>query len=126
MTNKQRDRYLRRKYGIGIKDYNRILKAQKGKCAICGKPPKPGKNLHVDHDHVTGDIRGLLDFYCNKRVVGRNRADSVQKLVLYVTPWLDLVVNDLENHMIENQTRHMGCTCLHCVLEEINFGRSNK
>ena len=69
----RRDKYLRRKYGIDESVYREMLKAQGGKCAICRRPPKAGKNLHVDHDHVSGLIRGLLDFRCNRRLVGRHR-----------------------------------------------------
>lgn len=69
----KRDKYLRRKYGIDESIYRKMLKDQGGKCAVCRRPPKAGKNLHVDHDHVSGRIRGLLDFRCNRGLVGRHR-----------------------------------------------------
>ena len=56
---KQRDSRLRKTYGISLADYNRMLKAQKGGCAICGRPPKK-RALDVDHSHRTGKVRGLL------------------------------------------------------------------
>jgi hypothetical protein len=52
-------------YGMTISDYDNMLKKQKGVCFICQKPPKKGKSLHVDHDHNTGYVRGLLCFRCN-------------------------------------------------------------
>jgi hypothetical protein len=120
MTIKQRDKYLKRKYGIGIKEYNRMFKAQGGVCAVCGRPPKKGKNLHVDHDHYSGEVRGLLDYYCNRRIIGRNKEDTVRKLVKYIMPNFDLVINNLDMHMLEVQTRHLLCNCLGCVREEVN------
>jgi len=67
MTNKQRDTYLRRKYGISLSSYNYRLKEQKGGCAICGRKPKiGGRRLHVDHDHHTKVVRGLLCWKCNR------------------------------------------------------------
>ncbi len=69
-----RDRYLRRKYGISLEDYNTILAHQGGKCAICRcDPPKSGRAFHVDHDHKTGRVRGLLCWTDNHDVVGRLR-----------------------------------------------------
>lgn len=55
------------KYGIkgmSVDRYDAMLAAQGGTCAICGKPPKQ-KRLAVDHDHVTGEVRGLLCGPCN-------------------------------------------------------------
>lgn len=54
-----------RKYGMTPGEYDILLKRQNGVCAICGKPPKPKKKLHVDHDHMNGKVRGLLCFRCN-------------------------------------------------------------
>lgn len=42
-----------------------MLRSQGGGCALCHRPPRPGKVLHVDHDHETGSVRGLLCFTCN-------------------------------------------------------------
>lgn len=56
---------LRKRFGIDQADYFEMLKTQGGVCAICKKPPEEGKYLHVDHDHNTGDIRGLLCKPCN-------------------------------------------------------------
>jgi recombination endonuclease VII len=120
MTKKQRDQYLKRKYGIGLKEYNRMFKAQGGKCAVCRRPPKPGKNLHVDHDHASNEARGLLDYYCNRRVIGRNTEKTVRQLVAYLMPHYDLVLNNSDVHLLETQTRHVMCNCLVCVREEVN------
>jgi hypothetical protein len=57
--------HLKRKYGITIDDYEAMLVAQGGGCAICHAPEPEGHSLHVDHDHDTGAVRGLLCFNCN-------------------------------------------------------------
>jgi len=66
-------------------EYDQILEYQGGVCAICGRPPKPGKRLAVDHDHATGHVRGLLDFVCNRRVLGARSVDILVKTAAYVT-----------------------------------------
>jgi hypothetical protein len=45
-----------------------MLERQAGVCAICGRPPRGGRALDVDHDHVTGRVRGLLCGNCNRAV----------------------------------------------------------
>jgi hypothetical protein len=60
-----RKSYLKRTYGLTPKRYDEMLAAQDGVCSICGNPPREGYVLHVDHDHETGAIRGLLHFTCN-------------------------------------------------------------
>jgi len=57
--------HLKRKYGLTLADYEAMLLAQGGGCAICGAPPPDGQSLHVDHDHDSGAVRGLLCFTCN-------------------------------------------------------------
>ena len=73
-TRHKRDLYLRRVYGLGLADYERILAEQGGGCGICGKTSEQEKrNLAVDHDHDTQRIRGILCAHCNHRLVGRHR-----------------------------------------------------
>ena len=58
---------LKRLYGITPDEYFELLAAQGGGCAICTaeKPGGRGKRFHVDHDHETGEVRGLLCHACN-------------------------------------------------------------
>lgn len=60
-----RDYHLQRNFGISVDQYDELLRAQSGRCAICHSKPTPGISLHVDHDHETGSNRGLLCFRCN-------------------------------------------------------------
>lgn len=61
---------LKRKYGIEPKIYQELFNKQHGVCAICKEPESNTTStitalLAVDHDHVTGQIRGLLCKGCN-------------------------------------------------------------
>lgn len=54
------------RYGITSAQYDALLAAQGGGCACCGaKANRTGKRLFVDHDHVTGAVRGVLCHKCN-------------------------------------------------------------
>ncbi|MGH9279811.1 MAG: endonuclease domain-containing protein [Acidimicrobiales bacterium] len=57
--------HLQRKYGMTLEEYDTLFSSQGGGCAICGRLPSPGTSLHIDHDHSTGRVRGLLCFRCN-------------------------------------------------------------
>lgn len=61
--------HLKIKYGLTIGDYEDMFFRQKGVCAICKRPSltknKRFKNLFIDHNHETGEIRGLLCNNCN-------------------------------------------------------------
>lgn len=62
----KRGRNLKRLYGIGIDRYAAMFEAQGGCCAIClTHQSKLKRKLHVDHDHATGKVRGLLCQLCN-------------------------------------------------------------
>jgi hypothetical protein len=69
---------LRLLYGLSVEDYSRMLASQGGVCKLCGSPPGTGrqKRLHVDHDHKTGKVRGLLCDHCN-HALGKMKDDPV-------------------------------------------------
>ena len=63
---KMRDLYYRRTYGLSADEVDAILVAQDGVCAICGQAPERAASLHLDHDHRTGRLRGILCLNCNQ------------------------------------------------------------
>lgn len=58
---RSREWQLKRKYGLSASDYIFLFEKQRGCCKGCGKKGK----LVVDHNHITGKIRGLLCRHCN-------------------------------------------------------------
>ena len=60
-----RQHFVQKKYGLSPEEYDAMLKAQDNKCAICKKQFKDTKHIHIDHDHTTGKVRGILCSYCN-------------------------------------------------------------
>ena len=61
-------RERKRNYGISEEEYNALLEKQRGRCAIClGDSTRNTRtwSFHVDHDHATGQVRGLLCSSCN-------------------------------------------------------------
>lgn len=83
-------------YGLTPADYRGLYLAQKGRCAICQKakgkhPDDPrasgGRRLGVDHNHVTGQVRGLLctggDKTCN-RIIGWLTAPALERAAQYL------------------------------------------
>jgi hypothetical protein len=62
-----RNRVLKRLYNITQEQYNELFNKQNGCCAICKKHQSILKEkLNVDHNHLTGKIRGLLCTKCNR------------------------------------------------------------
>lgn len=54
-------------------------------CAICKEPRASFKNrLSVDHNHKSGQVRGLLCYYCNKFKVGRHSLESSKEVYDYL------------------------------------------
>ena len=63
----------------------KLSAAQNAKCGVCGRDESSFQNrLAVDHNHKTGQVRGLLCYRCNKFIVGRHTLESALKLVAYL------------------------------------------
>lgn len=83
------DAQLRRTYGISFADYSKMLGEQDHLCLICREPasggPKAASRLHVDHDHETGLVRGLLCTRCNQGLgYFRDNPDLLRSAVEYL------------------------------------------
>lgn len=82
-----RELHLRKSYGLTVADFEAMLTAQGGGCAACGikSVRRTGHSFHVDHDHSTGAVRGLLCGSCN--VALGQLGDStvrIQQLLAYL------------------------------------------
>jgi hypothetical protein len=82
-----KNRVFLKLYGITLETYNKMLAEQNYTCALCpgtyGR--KEGEGLQVDHDHVTGKIRGLLCGLCNKGLgMFKDDPDLLERAANYV------------------------------------------
>lgn len=78
---KRREYRLRYLYGLSLTDYDDLLQAQNGLCALgCGKEARV-----VDHCHETGKVRGLLCTGCNT-TIGKmgDTIEKVQRIIMYL------------------------------------------
>jgi len=61
-----RDYHLRERYDISLEDFNELFVKQNGCCAICNiHQAQTSRRFHLDHNHKTKQIRGLLCESCN-------------------------------------------------------------
>lgn len=80
-----RDDTYKRKYGITLEEYNKMLADQKNVCAICGLFCTTKRNLAVDHDHDTGEVRGLLCSNCNRGLGHfQDKVNNLEKAIEYL------------------------------------------
>jgi len=82
--NKERRRahHLKHRHGITLDEFNEMVVGQDGVCAICWAEMDPP---HVDHDHKTGRIRGLLCQKCNMALgLLADSRESLARALLYL------------------------------------------
>lgn len=84
----KRDYFLKRKFGIGIDEYNKMLKKQNNSCAICKSTTTQDRrtnNFPVDHCHKTGKVRGLLCNHCNRALgMFKDNIESLKSAISYL------------------------------------------
>lgn len=68
-------RAIQARYGLSPEDYDRLYAVQGGRCYICRRATGRTRRLSVDHDHITGRVRGLLCRPCNT-LLGHARDDA--------------------------------------------------
>lgn len=59
-TTKQFLAHVERTYGLTPDEYRALYRAQHGRCYVCRKASGKSKRLGVDHNHLTGEVRGLV------------------------------------------------------------------
>lgn len=64
----------KKRYGVTYDEVEKILADQGDRCAICKTPIELGKHTHLDHQHVTGKVRGVLCVNCNL-MIGHAKED---------------------------------------------------
>jgi hypothetical protein len=80
-----------KKYGITPNTYNKLFNEQEGCCAICGvHQSELPYTMCIDHDHITGEVRGLLCFRCN---TGLGNFEDKAELLERATNYLKLSKN---------------------------------
>lgn len=82
-------RYAIIRHGITVEEHDVMFLTQQGVCAVCGLPPnkknKQNWSLNIDHDHITGKVRGLLCGKCNTALGLLNEdQETIKKLLRYV------------------------------------------
>ena len=81
-----REYHLRRRYGITGAEYDAMVEAHGNLCALCRERPPE----HVDHDHVTGVVRGVLCSCCNQGLGNfRDNVAALRAAIVYLerTTW---------------------------------------
>ena len=76
---------LKRKYGVTVDEKDSILKNQLNQCGICSNEFRNSKDAHLDHDHITKKIRGILCGRCN-RALGyfKDNKDILKNAIIYL------------------------------------------
>ena len=63
---KSMENWRKRQYGLSAGDIWRLRRASNDCCMACHRPRGEGRDLHIDHNHKTGEVRGILCATCNR------------------------------------------------------------
>lgn len=81
-------------YGISFDEFKIILKKQGNKCVLCGEPlDEFSRATHIDHDHIHGNIRGILCRQCNT-ALGKlgDTPKALERVIVYLTEGYEALV----------------------------------
>ena len=78
---------MSRRYGLSAVQFSQLLAGQENRCAICKNQMD---SPHIDHDHQTGEIRGLLCSFCNSGLgYFRDNPSNLRRAITYLSPSLE-------------------------------------
>lgn len=93
---------VKSRYGITRDDFEKMNNDQDGCCAICEKTNQDNYRLQIDHDHKTGEVRGLLCSRCNKALqLILDSADIARRMVGYLTKDASAALSRLDGNTAE-------------------------
>lgn len=81
---------IKKKYDMTLEEYSTLLESQDNSCAICGTHVSmaslgSGNHLHIDHNHETNEVRGLLCWDCNTGIGKlKDSVEILQSVILYL------------------------------------------
>lgn len=83
---RRREYDLKKNYGLTIEDFNSLFQSQNSRCGICGsEQPTTKQGWHVDHNHTTGSVRGILCVHCNTMLgYARDNPTYLQSAIHYL------------------------------------------
>lgn len=89
---KLRSREMRNRYGVTASEFSAMFDRQDGRCAICeelsGGQRAKGRRLHIDHDHKSGEVRGLLCTSCNTAIgMMEDSEEMLRASISYLAAW---------------------------------------
>lgn len=91
-TLKQFFAHIKREYGLTEIEYRALYRAQGGRCYVCRKAAGRTKRLGVDHDHLTGEVRGLVctgslnAMTCNRLIAIYSRSQLLRAVRMLTEP----------------------------------------
>lgn len=91
---RQKEKNLKHYFNLTLEQFEDMVKQQNGECKICEVRLDMGKGTHVDHDHITGGVRGILCHPCNTKL-GWYEKNSA-KVEEYLSPDIE---TDVENFL---------------------------
>jgi hypothetical protein len=108
-------------HGISVAEFDAMLKRQNGACGICERPFQ--HTPHIDHDHATNTVRGLL---CNKCNLGLGHFEDnptfLRNAARYLERWLQQISepNQEGDKMPTNDERSGASLIRKMLLHELN------
>lgn len=103
------DANLWRRYGVTRQFVVELFQKQSGKCAVCDSPVEDyftkKKSTHLDHDHVTGKVRGILCNKCNFGLgIFQDKPELLRKAAEYIEKNLECTSAAKGGTMVDTPT----------------------